>query len=128
MPTRTLLRRYCRQIKRLLPCHGKQTKAILTEIKANLTAFLAEAPETELSAVEARFGTPQAVAAAYVEDLDTEALLRGLRIRRRIVTIVASILISALLLWVGAVIWAAHVHIEESHYVTEVTIRETPNE
>lgn len=44
-------------------------------------------PETCDADLEMRFGTPQQVAAAYVDAMSTQELLKALRQRRRVLTI-----------------------------------------
>lgn len=101
------LTRYCRSVASWLPCPGKQKKQILREIQGNVALYLEENPEADLAAVQTRFGNPQAIAAAYVDGMDTEALLRSLRTRRRIVAIVAATALICVALWAGVVGWAA---------------------
>lgn len=101
------LRRYCRRIRSYLPCSGKLRKQILTEIQANVNDYLAEYPEAEFSQIEARFGTAQSIAAAYVDDMDTKELLSALRIRRKIITTISVCLLIALIAWASAVSYVA---------------------
>ena len=51
---------------------------------------------------EERFGTPQQVAAGYVDDMDTTELLQALRYRRRVITAVVSGILAALVVLTAA--------------------------
>lgn len=104
------LRRYYWTIRSYLPCSGKLKKQILMEIRANISHYLEEFPEAEFPQIEARFGTPQSIAAAYVDDLNTQELLVSLHIRRKILTIVLAGISIAALLWASAILVASHDH------------------
>ena len=81
-------RRYLRNVKDWLPCSGKLKREIMARIKNVLD------------------GLPKQIAASYVEDMDTEELLRNLRIRRRIVGIVTCTALIVVTLWAGTVTYA----------------------
>ena len=78
----------------------------------------------DFAGIQARFGSPNAIAAAYVDDMNTEELLHALRVTKKIVTAVVTGIIVALLLWASAV---SLVYIQNriekagpiSHYVIE---------
>lgn len=93
------LRRYFRSIRSWLPCPAKQKQQILSQVKENVFAFLEEHPDGDLCAIEQQFGSPRQIAAAYVDDMDTPALLAALRIRKRVFLAVIAGLIAAMLLW-----------------------------
>lgn len=102
------LRRYYRTIRSYLPCSGKLKKQILMEIRTNISHYLEEFPEAEFSQIEARFGSPQSIAAAYVDDMDTQELLHALRIRRKITTMLIAALLAIVTMW-GTVVTAAYI-------------------
>ena len=103
------LRRYYRQISSWLPCSQQQKKEILEKIKSNVSDYLEENPEADIRQVQAWFGTPEAIAAAYVDEMDTQVLLHGLRIRRKILKIVAGLAAFAIISW-GMVIVGSVIH------------------
>lgn len=94
-----VLRRYYRRIRGWLPCSGKMKKQIIREIRSSVEGYLAENPQADFAQIEARFGDPKIIASAYVDDMDTGALLRSLRIRRRIVTMVSCMVLVVLVSW-----------------------------
>lgn len=96
-------RRYLRNVKDWLPCSGKLKREIMARIKNVLNDYLAEHPDADFAELSHRFGLPKQIAASYVEDMDTEELLRNLRIRRRIVGIVACVALIVVTLWAGTV-------------------------
>ncbi len=101
------LRRYYREVRGWLPGTRKMKREILDQVRSSIEAYLEEKPGTDMAGVEARFGSPQAIAAASVEERDTAELLRDLRTKRRIVSMVAGVLAAALILWAGVVTWGA---------------------
>lgn len=102
------LRRYYQTIRSYLPCSGKLKKQILMEIRTNISHYLEKFPEAEFSQIEARFGSPQSIAAAYVDDMDTQELLHALRIRRKITTMLIAALLAIVTMW-GTVVTAAYI-------------------
>ena len=118
-------RRYLHQVQSWLPCSRKPKERILEEISVTLTEFLSSNSSAGYADFIARFGTPQQIAASYVSEMETGTLLRDLRIRRRIVSIVmltATILIT---LWTGLVTasYLDHRHNMDGYLVVgEVTV------
>lgn len=100
------VRRYLRAIRGWLPCAGKMKKQMLGEIKATVEGFLEENPEADYKALVARFGTPQQIAATYVDEAETGELLRLLKVRRRLVSIIGATAA------VMVLVWAAYVTVE----------------
>lgn len=93
------LRRYYRTVFNYLPCSRKLKNKILQEIKGNVTAYLEEHPQATISDIESHFGTPRSIAAAYVDDMNTEELIHALHIRKKVVTTIVSTLLTIVLLW-----------------------------
>lgn len=102
------LLRYYRIIRSYLPCSGKLKKQILMEIRTNISHYLEEFPDAEFPQIEARFGSPQSIAAAYVDDMNTQELLSALRIRRKIATMLVAALLAIVTMW-GTVVTMAYV-------------------
>lgn len=100
------LRKYLCRVRSWLPCPGSMKRMILSDIQDNALVFLQENPEADYAQLEAHFGTPDRLAANYIQDLDTRKLLRELRLKRRITAIVFSVLITALLVWTAGVVVA----------------------
>lgn len=107
------LKRYYRDIRRQLPSSQKLKSRILSQIEGNILAFLQDHPDADFPAIEAQFGTPEQIAAAYVDELGAPELLKKIKIRKRVLTIVISTVTIILFLWATVVIWAA---ISEHNY------------
>lgn len=102
-----MLRAYYRNIKRELICPRDTKLRILSDLQYNVNAYLSENPDAALCDVQDHFGTPQQIAASYVEELGTPELLGKLKLRRRILTLVAAVLAVGLIVWAIAVVIAS---------------------
>ena len=93
------LQQYYRQIKRWLPCGGSLKKQLMSTIVATIEEYRIEYPDADFPTLQAHFGSPQQIAASFVDEMDTAELLSALKIRRRIIQIVLICLFIALFLW-----------------------------
>lgn len=101
------LKRYYRSIRSCLPSSHKLKAKVLAEIESNINAYLLEDPSADIAAIKARFGAPEQIAVAYVDELGTPELLKKLQMRKKILTIIISAIAIVLILWLGVVGWAA---------------------
>lgn len=95
--------RYVRAVSSWLPCSRRMKKPMLDNLRGRIEEFVADGGEP--AALEAHFGLPQQVAAAYVDDMPTAELLSELHIRRRIVRIIAIGVIAALAIYGAVLLW-----------------------
>jgi len=105
-------KKYLRRVNTWLPCTGRLKKQIKEEILTALNRFMEDHPDADYQAIVAQFGTPQQIAASYVDEMDTPELLNQLRIKKRIVAIVAVSAVTALLMWAGVVTKAYIDHVD----------------
>ena len=98
--TGRMIRRYCRAVGSYLPCSRKQKRQILENLRQRLKECCDEHPGE--ATPEEQFGTPQQVAAGYVDDMDTMELLQALRFRRRVLTILTAGILAVLAIFVIA--------------------------
>ena len=97
------VRRYLWQVHGWLPCSGKLKREILRRIGESIAQFLSENPEVSYEALAERFGSPRQIAATYVDEMGTDELLRDLRVRRRVVGMIAATAVAVVCLWTGLV-------------------------
>ena len=109
------LKRYYRSIRNCLPSSHKLKAKVLAEIDSNINEYLRENPCADIASIEARFGAPEQIAIAYVDELGTPELLKKFQIRKRILTIVISAIAIILILWLGVVGWAALKELDHSN-------------
>lgn len=119
------LKRYYRSIRNCLPSSRKLKAKVLAEIERNINAYLLEYPSADIASIEYRFGVPEQIAVAYVDELGTPELLKKFQIRKRILTIVISAIAIILILWLGVVGWSAiREHNHSNNTVTDSGIIE----
>ena len=113
---------YYREIRSWLPCSGKQKDLILSRFRDSVQAYLEDHPTADFAQIRRRFGNPDEIAGSYVEEMGTLELLRIMRIRRRIVAIVAGTAAVILLTWLGVIGWAIAKEISYSngHIIDEI--------
>ena len=95
------LKRYYREIRSWLPVSSRQKDKIVGDLSSSIDAYLDTHPEADLQEIQAHFGNPSSIASAYVDNANTVDLLRGLRIRKRIVTAVVAGVLVIILLVIG---------------------------
>jgi len=94
---------YKKRVYSLLPCGHRQKRQIMEQFTSSISAYQSEHPEADHLQLTEHFGTPEEVAAACVESTGTAELLRMVRFRRRIIAIVATVMIAVFFLWAIAV-------------------------
>lgn len=103
------LTRYYRSISRYLPIKNAQRQQILEQIRHSVENYLGEHPEADMAALTAHFGTPQEIAASYVENMTPEEILKKFRIRRTVLIVICSVVVVAFLIWAtGLIITLIH--------------------
>ena len=116
------LNRYYRSIRSWLPCGKAQRAQILCSVKDNVAAYLEDHPDADFLQIQAHFGSPQQIAAALVEGMDTPSLLTALRNRRRVLNTVIAGLAAALIIWgCGVGIAVAEQHTASPEYIVDQT-------
>ena len=100
------LKRYIRSISDALPCSVRAKTQIVSQIRESIDDYLQENPEADFAAVQAHFGTPQEIAASYVDDQDTATLLHKMSIKKKVLVIVAGVMAAIFLMWIGYITWS----------------------
>lgn len=100
------IRRYMWQTRSWLPCSRKMKDQIMGEIEDRAREFLEHNPQADFDSFLKEFGDPKSIAAAYVENTDTLEILKGLRVRRRVVTIVTVTAVTVLLTLAVTITWS----------------------
>lgn len=101
----TELKQYYRSIEKKLPA-GSHKKRFMQELKASVGDWLEQNPNADLNAVQARFGTPERIAADYAGEMDTQEIIKKCKLRKWIISIVAGATALALAFWLTALIAA----------------------
>ncbi len=113
-------RAYLRAVRRALRCPGRQGKQLLRQLSEDIEEYCEEHPDATEEELCRRFGTPEDVAADFVEDLGGSIAVNIQRRRNRIVTAVIVVLV----LVAGAVtvrqIWIQQLLLD-FHWVESIT-------
>lgn len=99
-------KKYYRQISGWLPCGGKVKKQLMANITTTVDGYLEEHPDANMQTLQAHFGTPQQIAASFVEEMDTAELLDALRTRRKVIRIILYSFAAIVVIWAIAVLIA----------------------
>ena len=112
--------RYLRAVRKALHCPGRQGKRLLCQLSEDIEEYCEEHPDATEEELCRRFGTPEDVAADFVEDLGGSIAVNIQRRRNRIVTAVIVVLV----LVAGAVtvrqIWIQQLLLD-FHWVESIT-------
>ena len=98
--------RYLREIRRQLPGSGKQREQILLQVENSVLDYASENPDADYDMIAARFGSPKRIAASYLEELEGQELVQHLRVRKKIVQVMALAALAIVLLW-ACVVYSA---------------------
>ncbi len=113
-------RAYLQAVRRALRCPGRQGKQLLRQLSEDIEEYCEEHPDATEEELCRRFGTPEDVAADFVEDLGGSIAVNVQRRRNRIVTAVIVVLV----LVAGAVtarqIWIQQLFLD-SYWVESIT-------
>lgn len=90
--------KYLRQVRGCLP-NGKMKRQIMEEISSAGCRYLEENPGACFEDIVARLGTPQQIAASYIDEMCTPELLDNLRMKRRIIKIVSCAVALVIVAW-----------------------------
>ncbi len=100
------LKQYYRDIAKNLPVGRKKKQQILLAITQSVEDYLAAHPLADFQAVQAHFGAPQEIAAAYIENMTTQEILKKFRFRKTVLSILCATAATALLLWSSIIVYA----------------------
>jgi len=119
------IRDYYRQIERCLPGSAKAKKRIMDSIRQSVGNYLEENPKADMAAVQSHFGTPNSIAASYVEQMDTEEVIKRFDIKKTVIGIVCGALVLSLVMWgAGLLIALIDGHDSESGYIETHIVEE----
>lgn len=94
-------KRYLRELRNSLPCGRKERKRVLEGIRQSIENNEAtDGPDT-YEALVSRYGSPDEIASSYFSEKSTGELVRELRIGNRVLAILLSAVVIALLLRLG---------------------------
>lgn len=93
-------------------------------METSVRDYASKNPEADYSEITARFGTPQQIASSYVDEMETTDLIQELRVRKKIVGIVALIAVIIVALWINLVVVSYADHAKNTHGYAMVDVIE----
>lgn len=116
--------KYCRLVRRLLPCGREKKNRIMEQLEGSIDNFLLDEPSADFQAIQQRFGAPEEVAASLIESSGTKEVLKAIYIRKKIVLIVILALCIAVLGYISALVAEVIDFHDAFHGYGEVTVSE----
>lgn len=91
-----LCKTYIRKIKTLFPVMGKSERSFIKPIKTNVDDFLTDAPDSNLEDLYKEFGKPEDVINSYYTTVDTDNVIRRIKISKYIKILIITLTICLL--------------------------------
>lgn len=97
------LKKYYRNIRRCLPCDNKLKRQIMDSIKTQVNSYLEENLSVDFTSVQQHFGTPQQIAAAYIDEMTSSEILKKIKVKKAFITITCAAVAVMVFIWLAAV-------------------------
>lgn len=96
---------YCRRIGRKLPFGGQRKQDYLQSLQEDVGRYLSAHPWAKPEELAETFGSPEQIAVAFLSEMDDREIYRRISARKRVVRLVFSGLVLALLLLTAALVY-----------------------
>lgn len=96
---------YCRRIGRKLPFGGQRKQDYLQSLQEDVGRYLSAHPWAKPEELAETFGTPEQIAVAFLSEMDDKEIYLRISARKRVVRLVFSGLVLALLLLSAALVY-----------------------
>lgn len=96
---------YCRRIGRKLPFGGQRRQDYLQSLQEDVGRYLSAHPWAKPEELAETFGSPEQIAVAFLSEMDDREIYRRISARKRVVRLVFSGLVLALLLLTAALVY-----------------------
>ena len=96
---------YCRRIGRKLPFGGQRKQDYLQSLQEDVGRYLSAHPWAKPEELAETFGTPEQIAVAFLSEMDDKEIYLRISARKRVVRLVFSGLVLALLLLTAALVY-----------------------
>jgi len=95
------IKEYLKDCQTLLPMYGEDEKKFIQRLNDNLIEFEEEKKDISYEDIVKRFGNPTSIVYAYVEELDTDVLIKNIRrtkiIKKAVIIVIAIVLSCSLI-------------------------------
>ncbi len=96
---------YCRKVAKKLPFSGERKRAYIENLRNDVLGYLSSHPWADLGELAEQFGTPEAIAVAFVSEMSYTEINERFRARNRVVHLVLLALGIALLALVAMIVY-----------------------
>ena len=110
---------YCRRIGRKLPFGGQRKQDYLQSLQEDVGRYLSAHPWAKPEELAETFGTPEQIAVAFLSEMDDKEIYLRISARKRVVRLVFSGLVLALLLLSAALVYMIlrNEHDMDGHFI-----------
>ncbi len=118
-----LAKKYLQQVKANIPYHTKCSKHVLQNLTLGIEEYALENPDFNLEQLIENFGSPEDIASTLLDDVDSENIVRSIKLKRKLFCAIVVLLI----LFVFCIQYMGRtetVGIEEVIYTSEPPISE----
>lgn len=118
------IQQYLQRVKKEVRQSGDGDLEYFKVFEQEVESFLEENPQADTATIERYFGSPNAIAADYLESLSDENLQEKFRLRRRVFHVIRAVAIAlavVIALLVGIFVYDNYLytHGEKAHYTSE---------
>lgn len=93
------VKKYIKYVKKIIPIHSKDKKEFISLLTYRINEFSNELDICTYQDIVNEFGTPNEVAGSYIENLDSDEIIKKLNKKKLFKYISSIILVLIILLW-----------------------------
>lgn len=93
------VKKYIKYVKKIIPIHSKDKKEFISLLTYRINEFSNELDICTYQDIVNEFGTPNEVAGSYIENLDSDEIIKKLNRKKLFKYISSIILVLIILLW-----------------------------
>ncbi len=98
-----IARQYLHCVSRGMPIHGKQKRQFLAALEEDVIRYIEENPDASASQIQEQFGSPDDIAADFIDQMPHGQIRKKFRVRNRILVVVIIVALFIVGIWSVAV-------------------------
>lgn len=103
-----IARQYLHCVSRGMPIHGKQKRQFLAALEEDVIRYTEENPDASASQIQEQFGSPDDIAADFIDQMPHGQIRKKFRVRNRIVAVAAIGALLIVAIWLSTALVAMH--------------------
>lgn len=92
------VKKYLSEIKSMIPFHSKDKVEFLKITEEKLMEFIDSKEDVDYQTIVKEFGKPNEVAASYIEEMDTDCIIKELRKKKYIKILIVVIILTTFII------------------------------